>query len=92
MSESKSSASSGVMDKVQEFCLSNNLEKDFEDFAEEYASTFVRSLDMTTGKEEHPLEFHDVYREYLSRFERKIERFIEKVNMLIGCTITWFTN
>ena len=26
--------------------------------------------------DEHPLEFHDVYREYLSRFEGKIERFI----------------
>lgn len=27
---------------------------------------------------EHPLQFHDVYREYLSRFENKIESFIVK--------------
>lgn len=36
----------------------------------------MKALDFKSG-DEHPIEFHDVYREYLQRFERKIEVFIE---------------
>ena len=38
---------------------------------------FIKALDFDP-RDEHPLEFHNVYREYLQRFERKIEVFIEE--------------
>ena len=65
-----------VFDRVQEYIMSEGLERDFEDFADEHAKTFVWVLDMKPG-EEHPLEFHAIYQEYLTRFEGRIERFIE---------------
>lgn len=69
-----------VFERVQEFIMSDNLEKQFEDFADEHADTFMQALDLEPG-EEHPLEFHSIYREYLERFEGKIERFIVSEGM-----------
>ena len=66
---------SSVVDLVQEFCLSSEMEREFEDFAEEYKSEFSKSLEFKEGGE-HPLEFYNIYAEYLRRFERKIENFI----------------
>jgi len=66
-----------VFERVQDFIMGDNLEKQFEDFADEHADTFMKALDFQPN-DEHPLEFHNIYREYLSRFEGKIERFIEK--------------
>jgi len=79
-SESKSidSKSEGetVFEKVQAFILSEGLEQAFEDFSEEHAQTFMPALDMEPN-DEHPMEWHNIYKEYLARFEGKIERFIE---------------
>ena len=77
MAESKgeSKGSFVVVDKVYEFCTSTEFEGAFEAFSKEYSDVFIRVLDFSPT-DEHPLEFHNVYREYLSRFEAKIERFI----------------
>jgi hypothetical protein len=68
-----------LMDVVQEFCLSDAFEQEFEMFAKEHAGAFRQSMDFTIHSNEHPMEFHEVYREYLAKFEGMIEDFITKV-------------
>lgn len=75
--ESKRSTA-GLIEKIQEFCMSSQLEKEFEEFAKSHASVFQKSIDLKDG-DEHPLAFHDVYREYLEVFERRIENFALQV-------------
>ena len=71
---------SGILDKLQEFCSSGNMEREFENFARDHADIFVDSLQMPSDcVAEHPIEFHAVYTKYLSQFESKFERFIEQV-------------
>ena len=89
MSESKEQWA--LVEKVQEFMLSSKLESDFEAFAEEYEHVFRACLNMKPG-DEHPVEFYTIYREYLDRFEKKIERFIEGVShshsvLLLHCCL-----
>jgi len=68
-----------VLEKVQEFCLSSELEAEFEAFAKEHADSFITHYDSKQGdSEEHPLAFHDIYREYLNKFEGRIERFLNE--------------
>ena len=71
--DSKSSDVS-IVEKVQNFCLGANIEEEFEAFVKEFQDTFTRT-EVIEG-EEHPMEFYNVYKEYLSRFESKIEAFI----------------
>jgi hypothetical protein len=68
-----------LMDVVRDYCSSNEFEAEFEAFAKEHSDVFVKFLDFTDNTGEHPLEFHDVYRQYLSKFEGMIEKCIEKV-------------
>lgn len=67
-----------LLEKVMEFCIGSQFEQDFESFAAEKASVFIDAgiLDMD-DRAEYPLSFHDVYLDYLRKFEGKIERFIE---------------
>ena len=74
--EAKGVDSSEVLQLVMQFATGADFEKDFENFAEEHHKTFLPLLDLKEW-DEHPLEFHDVYMEYLHTFEGKIERFIE---------------
>lgn len=77
MSESK--FHENVLEKVQAFCLSSELEAEFESFAKEHADSFITHYDSKCGdSEEHPLAFHDIYRDYLDRFEGRIERFLKE--------------
>lgn len=70
-----------LLSQVQDFCTSHYFEEEFETFARENAHIFIRSLEMKDG-EEQPLEFHEVYRKYISKFEGLIERFIEQVTFI----------
>ena len=71
---------SGILDKMQEFCSSGNIEREFENFARDHADVFVGSLQIQSDcVAEHPIEFHAVYTKYLNQFESKFERFIEQV-------------
>jgi transposase len=78
-----------ILQKVKEFCMGSNMEAEFEDFAREHKDVFLKSLDIVNmgGVQEHPVEFHGVYKEYLARFERKIENFIIKVSIYPSGTI-----
>lgn len=68
-----------VLEKVQEFCLSSELEAEFEAFAKEHADSFITHYDSKAGdSEEHPLAFYDIYKEYLNKFEGRIERFLNE--------------
>ena len=79
MSESKGETKqSSFLEIVQDFCMSSQLENEFEAFAIENAEDFLVSTDLKEG-DEHPLRFHDVYQKYLDKFERRIERFIVQV-------------
>lgn len=64
-----------VLQLVMEFAMSENFEKDFEDFAASHKDSFLKILIMDEGAE-HPMEWHDIYMDYLRTFEGKIERFI----------------
>jgi len=90
MSESKEgdskSSSSEVVALVREFCMSSHFEEEFEKFAETYYEEFKGVTEMQEG-EEHRLEYYDIYNTYLSKFEGKIERFLEKVRSCFGCGI-----
>ena len=57
-----------------------------EKFAKEHSNVFMQALDFTEDTTEHPLEFHNVYRQYLNKFEGMIEDFILKVKLKI---ISW---
>lgn len=67
-----------LLEKVMEFCIGSQFERDFENFAAANAHIFLDAgiLEMD-DKAEFPLSFHDVYLDYLRKFEGKIERFIE---------------
>ncbi len=70
-----------VIDLVQEFCLSDGFEQEFEMFAKEHSHIFQKSLEFSVHSAEHPLEFHEVYHKYLNKFEGLIEDFIVKVTL-----------
>lgn len=77
---SKEQESTEIIEKIQEFCSSNGMESEFEDFAKDHRDIFITSIDLNKeGVEEHPLEYHTIYRKYLAQFEAKIEAFIDKV-------------
>ena len=78
--ESKGDDKKDVVDLVQEFCLSKNLERDFEDFAIEHSDVFMQAVEFKDDHGEHPLEFYEVYKKYLSKFEGKISDFIIDVS------------
>jgi hypothetical protein len=69
-----------ILDIVQTFCTSSDFEAEFEAFAREHAEVFQQAIKFTAHSNEHPLEFHDVYREYISKFECMIENYILKVS------------
>lgn len=71
-----------VLQKVMDFAMSDDFEAAFEDFAAIHKTTFLKALIMDEGAE-HPLEWHDVYLEYLHTFEGKIERFIARIGFEI---------
>lgn len=71
-----------LLELVQEFCMSKSFESEFEAFAKEHSNVFMQALDFTEDTTEHPLEFHNVYRQYLNKFEGMIEDFILKVKYL----------
>ena len=70
-----------LLEVVQEYCISNSFEAEFEAFAKEHADVFMQALDFTEDTSEHPLIFHEVYRKYLRKFEGLIEDFIVKVRV-----------
>lgn len=74
-----------VLEVVQELCTSKQFEGEFEAFAKEHADVFMQSLDFDENTTEHPLEFHEVYRAYLAKFERLIEQGIEQVSAASKC-------
>ncbi len=79
--ERASQSDSKLLQQVQEFCMSNRFEAEFERFAEEHADIFLDSPAYQNNLEEHPLEFYEVYRKFLDKFERHIEDFIESVRI-----------
>lgn len=80
MSSDEGKFPEGIVDKLQEFCSSGNMEMEFEDFAKDHVDIFMSSLViLSDGVAEHPIEFHTVYRKYLTQFESKIVKFIEQV-------------
>ncbi|CAM9840340.1 unnamed protein product [Chrysoparadoxa australica] len=93
--EEKEDDSYFLLDKVKEYCYSNDLEADFEQFAEENIGPF---LPLVKGKEphevlgrsaegqEHDLVFMEIYDTFLKNYERKIGNMIEET----GCDIFEF--
>eukprot|EP01038_Epipyxis_sp_PR26KG_P006299 gene6299-8675_t len=86
--DSKESDRRDLMELVQEFCLSNRFEQQFEKFALDHADEFISCLEeKDEGKEsEHPLIYHEIYAQYLKKFEALIEDFIEST----GYSVTEF--
>lgn len=76
-----------LLEVVQEFCISKSFEQEFESFAKEHADVFLQALDFTEDTSEHPLEFHEVYRKYLTKFEGLIEDFIISVGALVQLSL-----
>ena len=72
-----------ILRLVMKFAMSENFEQDFEDFASSHKASFLKILIMDAGAE-HPMEWHEIYLEYLHTFEGKIERFISSVNYEIN--------
>ena len=64
-----------LVEKVQDFCTSRDIDLDFERFAKEHSQIFLPSINLKKG-DEHPIEFHDIYRLYVDEFGEKIENFI----------------
>ena len=70
--DAKGASQITIVDLVQEFCLSADVEAAFEQFAENHMHVFAKATEFREG-DEHPLEFYNIYEEYLKIFERKIE-------------------
>ncbi len=68
-----------VIDCVQRFCLSEELEVEFAEFVRDHLHVFKDSIDAKEG-DEQPLSYYEAYKEYLRRFEKKIEEYIAKVS------------
>jgi len=72
-----------ILQHVMNFAMSDDFEAAFEDFAELHKGSFLKVLVMEEGAE-HPLEWHDIYLDYLHTFEGKIERFINRTGYEIN--------
>jgi len=72
-----------IFDKVSEFCQGSGFERDFEEFAAKHKDVFLAACEMKAG-DEHSLEYHRIYTEYLQIFEGKIHRFIEESGGSVG--------
>lgn len=72
-----------LMDVVKEFCTSREFESEFEMFAKEHAHVFKDVANFSVHSKEHPLEYYDVYKKYLEKFEGIIEEFIKKVSTVL---------
>lgn len=46
-----------------------------------FSGVFINANEYKSNDGEHPVEFFEVYREYLRRFEGKIEQFIVEVSV-----------
>ena len=77
--QAKEDGKKDILRLVMEFAMSENFEQAFEDFAASHKSSFLKILIIDTTAE-HPMEWHEIYLEYLHTFEGKIERFISSVN------------
>lgn len=78
-SEEKGEDKPDILDVVQTFCTSKAFEEAFESFAKEHIDVFEDSVNYSVHSKEHPLEFHAVYKKYLSKFESMIEDYILEV-------------
>ena len=77
-----------VLEIVQEFCTSPEFEEEFEGFAKEYSDIFEGALECKSDVGEHPLEYYDAYRAYITKFEGKISDFIVQVFALFYFILT----
>jgi len=68
-----------LMDVVKEFCTSREFETEFEMFAKEHVEIFRDSANYPIHSKEHPMEYFNIYKKYLAKFEAMIEDFIVKV-------------
>eukprot|EP01031_Cornospumella_fuschlensis_P025475 gene25475-30757_t len=75
-SEEKGEDKIDILDIVQTFCTSKTFEEAFESFAREHMDVFEDSVNYSVHSKEHPLEFHAVYKKYLTKFEGMIEDYI----------------
>ena len=75
-----------LCDRVRKFCMSQGFEREFEEFAARHCELFMSAVDRPKGSE-HDLEFHEVYRDYLTTFEGQIEAFVLRA----GGTIEQFS-
>eukprot|EP00752_Nemacystus_decipiens_P014263 g12684.t1 len=77
----EAAASFALLDKVQEFCTSQFLEQDFEEFARVHHKPFLETAEegewSSPGDVEHKLEFTEIYHLFLRHFEDKISDFLE---------------
>jgi len=69
-----------LLDLVQDYCTSKKFEHIFEVFAKEHATLFLDNMEAAEKTDEHPIEFHEVYKKYLELFEEHIQNFIKEVN------------
>lgn len=66
-----------LINKVRLFCEDESFEREFEQFARDNYDVFEPLAQM--GKnDEQPVEFYDVYNQYLAKFETRIEEFVIK--------------
>lgn len=64
-----------IFAKVQAFMMSDGLEREFEAFAAKHHEVFMDAIDKTQD-DEHNHEYFEVYQQYLTEFEGKIQDFI----------------
>eukprot|EP00904_Undaria_pinnatifida_P007568 jgi/Undpi1/3941/HiC_scaffold_16.g07309.m1 len=71
-----------LLDKVQDFCTSEFLEENFQQFARKHYKLFLDAAAegswSTVGAVEHKLEYTDVYNLFLEHFEGKFSEFIKE--------------
>lgn len=79
-----------LLDLVQDYCTSKKFEHIFEVFAKEHAAVFLDNMEAAEKTDEHPIEFHEVYKKYLELFEENIQDFIREVTFTITIIISSF--
>lgn len=83
--ESKSANDSEVdqiMKRASHYCFSPEFIGVFEKYIRENAYIFYDTVD--SGEDEHKLEYHDLFKEYLELYESTMENWLERENITLA--------
>lgn len=71
----------GIVQKVSEYCWSNNFLDIFRNYFTEHGPEFIDAPDMSSG--EHDLKYYGLFQNYLKIYENTLTKYVESLGFSI---------